>query len=277
MIFHENREYATNFPASAVLFTNLNFLAHWHTEIESVYVYDGTLTMGINSEYQILEKGDIAICTSGDIHYYKSNGNSTVLSIVYRPELTDAIIKLPKSIHFKYPFLNRITMEKIGLHESVLKEIELCFRKIFHEMTEQGPYYISFVKSQLAELIALFLRNVPKNSTESANTTFENRSIDLIQRAIKFIEYNYYENITLDSVSSHLGISPTYFSKVFGKITGENFKTYLNSMRIQKVETLLRSTNDSIIDIAYACGFNSIRTFNRVFKALKGIPPSITR
>ncbi|RCX16033.1 AraC-like DNA-binding protein [Anaerobacterium chartisolvens] len=278
MVYHENREYKSGFPIHATVFKNINFLAHWHSEIEIALVCEGNLTMSINCETKVLEKGDIAICTGGDIHYYdKKNTDSTVLIIVFRPELIDKIVKLPSGLHFSYPFIDKSTISGLGLSVNDIDEMKACINYIYREIQRQDTHYQILVASRLIELIGLFLRHLPQQPIERDNYDTAGGSIRLIQKAIKFIEHNYLYSISLQDVSNHLGISPAYFSKIFNKITGQNFKAYLNTIRIEKVNNLLKSSPDPIIDIAYGCGFNSIRTFNRVYKSIKGYSPSDIR
>jgi len=65
-----------------------------------------------------------------------------------------------------------------------------------------------------------------------------------------------------------------YFSRIFKDISGMNYKTYLNLVRFNKAEIMIKTSNKPITDIAFECGFTSIRTFNRVYKGIKGDIPS---
>jgi AraC-like DNA-binding protein len=278
MFYHENRKYEHVFPVHATVFHNINFLAHWHSEVEVVLVCEGKLGVGINSDYHVLEKGDIAICTSGDIHYYNSKDmESTIILIVFRPELTGNVINLLTNTRFIYPFINHSTLEQIDITTSTLNNIKTCFSSILNEIDKKDTYYQVLVRSHLIELVGLLLRHIPHCSVNSYDKISSGNSLEIIQKAINYLENNYTQAVSLEDVSVFLGISPFYFSKIFKKTTGLNFKTYLNTLRVEKAYHLLKSTDDAIIDIAYECGFNSIRTFNRVFKADKGIPPSLLR
>jgi AraC-like DNA-binding protein len=278
MFYHENRKYEHGFPVHATVFNNINFLAHWHSEVEVVLVCEGKLGVGINSEYHVLEKGDISICTSGDIHYYNSKDmESTIILIVFRPELTGNAINLLTNTKFIYPFINSSTLKEININASILNNIKTCFNNILNEIEDKDTYYQVLVRSHLMELIGLLLRHFPHCSSNSSEKIGSENSLGIVQKAINYLENNYTRDVSLEDVSAFLGITPFYFSKIFKKTTGLNFKTYLNTLRVEKAYHLLKSTDDSIIDVAYECGFNSIRTFNRVFKFDKGITPSSLR
>jgi len=103
------------------------------------------------------------------------------------------------------------------------------------------------------------------------------KSIGLIQEAIRYINLNYASNISLKSIAEYLEVSTFYFSRVFSNMTGTTFKSYINGVRINKATNLLLSTDQKIIDIAFECGFNSLRTFNRTYRQVKGTHPTANR
>jgi AraC-like DNA-binding protein len=278
MAYHENREYPTDLPITAVRFHNMNFLAHWHTEVEFVLVLEGRLGIGINSGYRTLETGDMAMFASGDIHYYDSKDNqSTVLIIVFRPEIIDSIVDLAAGSHTTNIIISKTMMTTAGLGESVLTEMKICFEAIFTELNGQKEEYKTLIKARLIELVGLFHRYQTRMAENAVDSTLGNGNVKLLQKAIRFINENYAHDISLEDISDHLNISPFYFSRIFSKSTGLTFKSYVNSYRIEKAQNLIVSTARPIIDIAYDCGFSSIRTFNRVFKSINGKTPSNVR
>ena len=66
-------------------------------------------------------------------------------------------------------------------------------------------------------------------------------------------------------------MNKSFLSKRFKTATGFGFKEYIINLRIQNACRLLLETNKSITDIAFECGFNSVSSFNRSFKKVKGI------
>jgi len=277
MLFHEERKYESDIPVEAKIFDNINFLAHYHNEIELILVRDGSLKMMINSENRVLEKGDMAICTSGDIHYYDSKDReSSIILIVFRPEFIEDAVKWPWSTRFTPPFIDRSTIDSAGLEKSTLKEIKDCFEKIHSELNEQKRHHEILVKGHLVQLIGLFLRHMPQSDMGHQNMNAANGR-KMIQKAIEFILSNYSKSISLLDLSEHLGVTPSYFSSYFSKNTGQTFKSYLNTIRVERAYILLKSRQEPVIDVAHECGFNSIRTFNRVFKNIKGYKPSSLR
>ncbi len=90
----------------------------------------------------------------------------------------------------------------------------------------------------------------------------------------KFIEENYTESITRESLSFAVGLSPDHLGRAFKQHSGEKISEYLNRIRINQACKLLTDTDKQIIDIAFEVGFESLRTFNKVFSSLKNEPPT---
>ena len=91
------------------------------------------------------------------------------------------------------------------------------------------------------------------------------------------INSHYAEDITAADCCRRASLSYNYFSSIFKKVTGLNFKDYLNLTRINQAEKELLATDRSITDIAAACGFNNTSYFISTFKKIKNVTPSEMR
>ena len=88
------------------------------------------------------------------------------------------------------------------------------------------------------------------------------------------MENHYHENITLEIIADKANLSKSYFTKLFKDNAGMTFNNYLTLFRLQKARELLIASEENIADIVYQCGFNSVKTFNRVFNKHMGYSPS---
>ncbi|MDA0577105.1 MAG: PocR ligand-binding domain-containing protein [Verrucomicrobia bacterium] len=80
--------------------------------------------------------------------------------------------------------------------------------------------------------------------------------------------------LKLADVAARAGLSPAHFSHLFHKETGVTFTRYVQSRRIDEAKRRLTATGESITEICFACGFNSLTHFNRVFRRGAGASPS---
>lgn len=94
-----------------------------------------------------------------------------------------------------------------------------------------------------------------------------------VKRAVAYIARHYAEPIELNGVAGEVGLSPSYFSALFKRLTGSTFRAYLNQVRVEESKRLLRSTDYNLVDIAMAMGFGDQSYFSKVFKKYTGMTP----
>jgi len=98
-----------------------------------------------------------------------------------------------------------------------------------------------------------------------------------IQQAVRFINDNYRTDISHDTVAWEARMSPAHFSRTFKKVMGLSYLDYLNGRRITKAKNLLRTSAQSVTEIAVSLGFADPTGFGRIFKKQTGHTPSAFR
>ena len=91
-------------------------------------------------------------------------------------------------------------------------------------------------------------------------------SPDRISLVQEYIHENYMQPLSVGSVARKFYFSPNYFSRVFRRVMGTGFNSYVNCYRVEKAREMLWETELSVSEIALLCGFGSISQFNRVFR-----------
>lgn len=131
----------------------------------------------------------------------------------------------------------------------------------------------SMIRAKLTEALLLFIRSVSQNKPES-ETAKEPEMKQRFWPILQYIHVHYASRLSLESVAAHFHVSAPYISRVFKQYTSKSFLSYLHHLRIEAAANLLKSTNMMITDIAVETGFESLRTFSRVFYNLKRLTPS---
>jgi len=98
-----------------------------------------------------------------------------------------------------------------------------------------------------------------------------------IRIAIEYIEKHHAESIDLNLVAKEAGFNPIYFSSLFKKETGINFKDYIQQKRIETAKELLLSSNQTILAISEKVGYKDVRYFSKIFTKIVGIKPHMYR
>ena len=90
---------------------------------------------------------------------------------------------------------------------------------------------------------------------------------------IESIKNNLTEDLSLERLSAEAKFTPTYFHRLFKASTGKPLRDYIEEQRIKKAVNLLISTDKTLTEIAYDCGFSSQSYFSYAFKRKMKIPP----
>lgn len=99
----------------------------------------------------------------------------------------------------------------------------------------------------------------------------------LIQRVLNYIHLHPEENLSLKYFAQLYSFSPSYLSNLFRTETGITLTEYINRCRVERAALLLRYTDQSIAQIGESVGFLDENYFTRIFKKIKGVPPSVYR
>ncbi|MFI3686041.1 helix-turn-helix transcriptional regulator [Vagococcus fluvialis] len=94
-----------------------------------------------------------------------------------------------------------------------------------------------------------------------------------IQKSLTYIEDNLYEDISLEKIAEHVGLSKFHFQRVFKKVLNSGVYKYIQKRRISNASLLLLNSELKIIDIAIISGFSSQEAFSRTFKLYYHLSP----
>lgn len=100
------------------------------------------------------------------------------------------------------------------------------------------------------------------------------RNTQDINAAIRFIHENYHKPLDLAMVSNHVSRNYAYFSDLFKKSVGKGFAEYLRDVRMDKAKRLLSVTDYKIAEVAAMVGYDSYKSFSRVFRDVVGMQPT---
>ncbi|MEL7565347.1 MAG: response regulator [Dehalobacterium sp.] len=106
------------------------------------------------------------------------------------------------------------------------------------------------------------------------NPNLTDPGYELVSQAKSFIQSHFNKDITLESVSKSIHLSPFYLSRLFKEKAGINFMDYLIEVRLEKAKLLLLTTNDTIDSIARKIGYSGGNYFSRLFTNRFNIKPS---
>lgn len=122
--------------------------------------------------------------------------------------------------------------------------------------------------------IAFWLSGILVRFTDQVLDRVVFKHVDMIHKVKSYVKKNYMKRISLETVASHVYLSPAYFSRIFKTATGENFNVYVNSVRIEAAKKYLTDDTSSMVDISLSTGFEDQSYFSKVFKRMTGVTPN---
>lgn len=137
-----------------------------------------------------------------------------------------------------------------------------------YQLNGSRPSDEARMQAELLVFLATLMDNAEK--TEDACKS----GYEYVQKALRFIDYNYSRDIDVDDIAANAGISRSHLYRLFMQHISMPPNEYLTRLRIQKAGILLQQQHLSVGEAAYSTGFSDQLYFSRVFKKYKGSPPS---
>lgn len=230
---------------------------HLHHALEIVYVTSGTLELGVGQELYHMEKGEIGFVFPDMIHHYQvlTPGVNKAAYLITSPLTSGNFEDVMQSMAPVYPILK-------------VQQIEPEVYRVIHAMLETEPSDITVAQAYFQIILARCIGKL--NLVEKSAVG----SKDLIYRTVSYISANFKKKLSLDDMAKDLGVNKYVLSRLFSNTFHRNFNQYLNDARLNYACHRLENTDDPITAIYLDSGFESQRTFNRVFKERYKLSPS---
>lgn len=233
---------------------------HLHDHIELAIVIKGRTLAYADDKGGILCEGHAFIAFPNQVHYFVDEFG----------EFEHVLFIFPSN---KLPAFNKIFLKKIPIQPIVEIELEKILPLIniaLEAEKSKGYYYETVVENCLSIILAHIFERMKLEDVKKRNAS-------AIQSILLYCSEHYNEDITLEKISENTHMSKYYISHIFSKEIGISMTEYLNTLRIRDAEILLQRGEMSITEVAFAVGFNSLRSFNRHFFAQTGKTPRQAR
>jgi AraC-like DNA-binding protein len=244
---------------------------HFHSWYEIYYLLSGDRNCFIQDRVYNMQKGDLVLINSNVMHRTLdgSTGFHERILIEFDVSFFEDFLVDFTELQLLNSFNKDFNI--LRLKEPEKKQLENCIFKIIQESKENNIEKNITLKIYFLELLII----INKFSFKSKDIKFEHPSEQhkRITEIINYINFNYMNDIGLDSVAREFFISEAHLSRAFKKVTGFSFIEYLQSLRIKEAQRLLVETRFNISEIAEQVGYQSITNFGRVFKSINGISP----
>lgn len=247
-----NSDFSTLTAFKCNYLENINCAEHVNIEIELVVVFEGSLTMNINGRKYNINSGEGLFVMPFEPHdFVTKNHSKGIIALLAGKHADDFFTNVSNKEPLKRTF---------SLSSNLVSYMENC---IVSDNSQSENF-----KNMLLSVI---FYEISVQCEFSDNKYYD----DVFLHAMSYINKNYTSRITLKNIAANIGVHPVYLSRLFSKNTKMNIKQYINNLRIMKAVSIMQNgTNKTITDIAFECGFESVRNFNRVFLSINHCTPT---
>ena len=257
-------------PQNGKTSVGLTCKMHYHDELEFLVVYEGVFCCSVYNKLYRAKAGDVIFINSRVPHTTITEEPARI-GLVQFKESDFIDTEITKIIKYSMRFQSQVSSPvRVFSSKDLFDALDLILREV---EGKEGSYEI-FVRSGVYRTLGILYREGALSDSERIYNT---REVQKILPILSYINVNYAENLSLDSVSARLGFDQSYFCRIFKNATGATFTEYLNFVRICKAEKLLLKTRDSILEISEAVGFSSVSYFNRIFRKYRNCSPRTYR
>lgn len=205
------------------------------------------------SEYDSLGKLLIKYIHTGNIE----NTRNTLNEIFEYVKENDIEMNVIKADYINtLAFINNLKL---------LSNNEDNYKKNLYSLLDENKN-IKELNSLIEEIVISTVIKVNKFNKKTINSN--------IQKAVKYINEHYMEQITLKDISESINVGSYYLSRMFTIELGKNFVSYINEVRIEKAKEYLQSSYYKTYEIAEMVGVRDAHYFSKLFKKLVGMTPS---
>ena len=249
---------------------SLGCLINMHEYIEFYYVIKGGVKLFCNGSSQWVYSGDVAfinwcqphrsLCFLDHTAYYNIQLDLNTLTCgnadLFQTKYVSKLISDMK--YFKQLFQGDQTMTNY-------------FRSLTFEFEHRTFTSELIIQSAICNILAYIINSENKHLMQD-NCSLSTEASCYAKKVMQYLYGHYQNEITIDHIARHLGISPSYMCRIFKQFTGTTIIEYLNQIRCKRAISFMKE-GCSMTQASAFVGYNDYTYFSRIFKKIYGVPP----
>ena len=266
--FEEIHRAGPQYPYLDFDMRNIEYIAHFHEEVEVIYLREGEVSITADSKVFSVKKDEICIFLPGEIHSFQSGGENWMY-----------IFKILPAARMGTPDFSQMRLESQVLRpgQSGYREIRRAVERIERESREKKPGYEYAVAGESFQILAFIARLLPKKTVQPEERKKQLRQTQLLEEVGRYVEQNFAQPLSLEEMAKQCRLSKFYFAHTFKEATGMSFLDFLTSYRLDRAVAKIKMSEESITEIALSCGFSTLRSFHRAFQKTYKMTPTAYR
>lgn len=254
----------------------------WHEQLEIKYFLRGGAQVNCGGNCILSKSGDMVVINPCEYHSTEMFPGRE--DAVYHLMIIDLEHPCVRSLAMSCPelFRNRgrsgVPDDHMPYFRNLIEDGRLPCVRLFlllaEECAREGSSFGFYEENLLRSFLYSLIRDAANWQSDTRDSERRRASTRLLIPAMRYIDLNYQQPISLENLASCCALSLSRFSHLFREITGMTAVGYINSFRVSKACVLLGATEMSVAEAAFNTGFQDPAYFSRVFRRVCGCSPA---
>lgn len=224
------------------------------------FVHGGMVRFEYDGKWTELQQGDLFCLFPGRTYYYDMLPSDSTLQLSWLALDGNRVKPLLE--------LSGVTPERPFRQKMITPEVKESAERVIQTLNDVERWKPSIALELQGLICALFAGFIPETVPSHAD-----EPSGWIHECMEFIELHATEGISVQQVAAFAGVHRSYFSSVFNSQVGMPPLKYIQKIRMEKAERLLKETDATITEIALSLGYPNLYTFTRAFKVHYKVSP----
>ena len=241
---------------------------HLHKALELCVVLSGSCRVSTDRQGVEAGPGEVLLFDAGSSHELCASGvPARLLTLQISNSFCARFYPQIRSIRFGCRGLSSCLAQA---QLTALRHAMLLALSAYLRDTPESPFSCM---EQINGIFAILLRWTPYRVLSDTENMTQTRNAERMHRILHDLETHYSEPVRLSEIAKREGLTPTYLSHLFREQLHIPFQDYLGRLRLEAAMLLLRQSDTTLTDAAYACGFSDPKYLNRSFQKNLGMTP----
>lgn len=251
-----------------------SYQMHWHSYGEILLVGPGkTNIYRVGRNTYELVPDDFVLVWPMEMHAIVDADRKEALVIQFSNAFINSLFDLRRIMHM-YRSLHIICVNAHPELAAELKTITSRMKEIFFSESSDREIRCCMLLMEFMLTLYEYRKELAPEANEEDRYGYADDVLRRVMTVTEYIKNNLTaEDLSQQTMARMAGISRDYFSRIFKNVTGMNYSKWLNMIRLEKASELLAQEGRTLTEVAMLSGFQSIPSFNRVFREEKGMAP----
>ena len=257
----EHVEYIKDLPINIYLTSIDQYPLHWQDTLEVIFVLEGSIKIGLESEKYIINKRELEIINPNEVYKMEGKEDNLVLILQIDPGFFEKYYEDAKDTFY---YTN--SSDNNAQEDEKYYELRTLISIVVYEAISKLDDYEDQIEENLLSMMYHLLNNFHYLFYEEESLREDDIQLERYHRIMKYLSNNYMNKVSLQDIAKQEFLSSQYLSYKIKEVFGHGFNEYLNQIRVEESTKLLLDTDKSIGEISEEVGFSHPRYYNKHFK-----------